>query len=281
MFMKLLAAALAVAVLTVLPAQAQVQAEAGPTSSPIQAEKIILVGDSTTAVLSGWGSAFCDRHVLSRLTCVNLAREGRSTSSYRAEGSWEIALGEMATPGYIRTYVLIQFGHNDQPGKPGRSTDLTTEFPANLARYVEEARARGAIPVLVTPLARRQFIDGVQQNTLEPWAETARQVAEETGAPLIDLNRLSVAAVQAMGPAAAASLAQLPPPPEVATALLSGTTIELPPAVRPQAAEGVFGQPPLAFDYTHLGPEGAAFIATLMTQELGRVLPELRPSLVP
>lgn len=279
--MKLLAAALALVVLAALPAQAQVQAEPGPAPSPIHAEKIILVGDSTTAVLSGWGSAFCDRHVLSRLTCVNLAREGRSTSSYRAEGSWEIALGEMATPGYARTYVLIQFGHNDQPGKPGRSTDLATEFPANLTRYVEETRARGAIPVLVTPLARRQFIDGVQQNTLEPWAEAARQVANETGAPLIDLNRLSVAAAQAMGPAAAASLAQLPPPPEVATALLSGTTVDLPPAVRPQAAEGVFGQPPLAFDYTHLGPEGAAFIATLMTQELGRVLPELRPSLVP
>ena len=279
--MKLLAAAVAVVILAGLPAQAQVQAEPGSAPSPIQAEKIILVGDSTTAVLSGWGSAFCDRHVLSRLTCVNLAREGRSTSSYRAEGSWEIALGEMATPGYARTYVLIQFGHNDQPGKPGRSTDLATEFPANLARYVEEARARGAIPVLVTPLARRQFVDGVLQNTLEPWAEAARRVAEETGAPLIDLNRLSAAAVQAMGPAAAASLAQLPPPPEVATALLSGTTPELSPAVRPQAAEGVFGHPPLAFDYTHLGSEGAAFIATLMTQELGRVLPELRPNLVP
>lgn len=279
--MKLLAAVLAIALLTGLPAQAQVQAEPGPAATPIQAEKIILVGDSTTAVLSGWGSAFCDRHVLSRLTCVNLAREGRSTSSYRAEGSWEIALGEMATPGYARTYVLIQFGHNDQPGKPGRSTDLATEFPANLARYVEEARARGAIPVLVTPLARRQFIDGALQNTLEPWAEAARRVAEETGASLIDLNRLSVAAVQAMGPATAASLGQLPPSPEVATALLSGTTVDLPPAVRPQAAEGFFGQPPLAFDYTHLGPEGAAFIATLMTQELGRVLPELRPSLVP
>lgn len=280
--MKLLAVAVAiVALAAVPPAQAQVQAEPGPAATPIQAEKIVLVGDSTTAVLSGWGSAFCARHVLSRLTCVNLAREGRSTSSYRVEGSWDIALGEMATPGYARTYVLIQFGHNDQPGKPGRSTDLTTEFPANLTRYVTEARARGAVPVLVTPLARRQFVDGVQQNTLEPWAEAARRVAAETGAPLIDLNRLSVQAVQAMGPAAAASLAQLPPPPQVATALLSGTTVELPPAARPQAADDVFGQPPLAFDYTHLGPEGAAFVATLMTQELGRVLPALRPSLVP
>ncbi len=263
------------------PVQAQVASEPGPSPAPIQAEKIILVGDSTTAVLSGWGSAFCARHVLSRLTCVNLAREGRSTSSYRAEGSWDIALGEMSTPGYARTYVLIQFGHNDQPGKPGRSTDLATEFPANLARYVVEAQARGAIPVLVTPLARRQFVDGVQQNTLEPWAEAARRVAAETGAPLVDLNRISAQAVQAMGPAVAASLAQLPPPPEVAAALLSGTTVDLPPANRPHPVEGAFGEPTLAFDYTHLGRDGAAFVAVLMTQELGRALPELRPSLVP
>ncbi len=59
---------------------------------PIDADKIILVGDSTTSVGSGWGGAFCDRHILSSLACVNLGRQGRSTSTYRAEGSWDLAL---------------------------------------------------------------------------------------------------------------------------------------------------------------------------------------------
>jgi lysophospholipase L1-like esterase len=107
------------------------------------------VGDSTTAVIGGWGPIFCADHVTSFVACLNLARGGRSSSSYRAEGSWDIALGEMAAPGYAE---LIQFGHNDQPGKPGCSTDLATEFPVNMRRYVEETRARGAVPILLTPL---------------------------------------------------------------------------------------------------------------------------------
>ena len=115
---------------------------------PIRASKIILVGDSTTAVQGGWGGSFCAEHVTSFAACVNLARGGRSSGSYIAEGSWELALAEARAPGYVNKWILIQFGHNDQPGKPGRSTDLATEFPANLRRYVNEARAAGAKPVL-------------------------------------------------------------------------------------------------------------------------------------
>ena len=137
---------------------------------PIRASKIILVGDSTTAVQGGWGGSFCAEHVTSFAACVNLARGGRSSGSYLAEGSWELALAEARAPGYLNQWILIQFGHNDQPGKPGRSTDLATEFPANLRRYVNEARAAGAEPVLVTPLTRRMFKDGVLQDDLGPWA---------------------------------------------------------------------------------------------------------------
>ena len=60
----------------------------------ISVKKIILVGDSTMQVNSGWGGAFCARHVASTVTCVDLGRGGRSTLSYRAEGSWDIALAE-------------------------------------------------------------------------------------------------------------------------------------------------------------------------------------------
>ncbi len=69
-----------------------------PPAVPIKASKIILVGDSTTQVLSGWGGSFCAYHVTSFAACVNLARGGRSTHSYRAEGSWDLALAEMKTP---------------------------------------------------------------------------------------------------------------------------------------------------------------------------------------
>jgi lysophospholipase L1-like esterase len=268
-------------------------APAQESAQPIRASKIILVGDSTTAVTSGWGPSFCGYHVTSAAACVNLARGGRSSGSYRAEGSWDLALSEMKTRGYADIWVLIQFGHNDQPGKPGRSTELETEFPTNLRRYVAEARAAGAKPVLLTPLTRRIFVDGILTNDLEPWAKAVRRVAAETGTPLVDLNALSAKAVQAMGPALAARFAQAPPSPEVAAAALRGTTIPAStgaapaapgaraPKVQDNAAVEPLGQARLAFDYTHLGRAGADFFAAMVAQEAARQAPAMRRLLVP
>lgn len=275
-----------------LAAQSPAVAPAQPIQAPIQASKIILVGDSTTAVIGGWGPSFCAYHVTSFTACVNLARGGRSSGSYIAEGSWDLALAEMATPGFVATYVLIQFGHNDQPGKPGRSTDLATEFPANLKRYVAETRARGATPVLLTPLTRRQFVGGRLQNDLEPWAEAVRVVARETNTPLVDLNRASVETVQALGPALSARFAQAAPSPEVAAALLTGTTIAsntgVPaapgapnPTAQNNAAVEPLGQARVSFDYTHLGRNGADFFSALVTRDLIEAAPAMRRLLIP
>lgn len=246
---------------------------------PIDADKIILVGDSTTSVGSGWGGAFCGRHVLSSLACVNLGRQGRSTSTYRAEGSWDLALNEMATPGYGAVWVLIQFGHNDQPGKRN-STELATEFPANLRAYVAEARARGARPVLVTPLTRRSFSNGRLQDTLEPWAEAVRRVARETGAPLIDLHAASGDLVQSMGALEAARMAPGAPPPDFLPELQAGNSPAAPPPAVATTA-GSHGRHAEDFDYTHLGPEGAQLIAALVARDLIAAAPELAPRLAP
>lgn len=278
----------AVALAMAMPLQAQ--------TAPIQASKLILVGDSTTAVQGGWGPAFCADHVTSFLGCINLARGGRSTSNYRAEGSWDIALHEMRSGGYAQVFVLIQFGHNDQPGKPGRSTDLASEFPANLRRYVAETRAAGAIPVLLTPLTRRQFAQGRLSDDLGPWAEATRRVARELDVPLVDLHARSRAVVQGMGPVLAMRLAQRPPDPEQVAAAQAGTTIgkrPVPTAVGPStaataaapvqdnAATEPMGQARLAFDYTHLGPDGADLFAAIVADELAQQVPALRRLLLP
>ena len=266
-----------------------------PPVTPIQASKIVLVGDSTTAVQGGWGGAFCDRHVASFLACTNLARGGRSTYNYRAEGSWDIALHEMRAGPYAAVYVLLQFGHNDQPGKPGRSTDLATEYPDNLRRYVTEIRAAGAHPVLVTPLTRRQFENGRLLDDLAPWAEATRTVARELDVPLVDLHARSQALVQGMGPVLAMRTAQRPPAPEQVVAAQAGTTIGAPPSAAPaataatpapataqdNAAAEPMGQAKLAFDYTHLGPEGAALFAAIVADELAQQVPALRRNLIP
>jgi lysophospholipase L1-like esterase len=265
---------------------------AASETKPIRATKIILVGDSTTAIHSGWGGSFCAHHVTSFAACVNLARGGRSTLSYRAEGSWKLALAEARAPGFIDTWILIQFGHNDQPGKPGRSTDLEREFPANLRRYVAEARSAHAHPVLLTPLTRRQFKDGHLQNDLAPWAAAVVKVATEEKVPLVDLNALSVRAVQEMGPAKANELAQVAPPAEVAAAAATGTTIPAPkegsgtPSGRANEVEEKRGLEPLGrahieFDYTHLGRDGAEYFSKMVTDELAVQVPAMRTYLVP
>lgn len=253
---------------------------------PLQPTKIILVGDSTMAPHSGWASAFCARHVKSSVACLNAGRGGRSTRSYRAEGSWDIALAEAKVPGYRETYVLIQFGHNDQSSRPERWTDMTTEFPANLTKMVAEVRAARAIPVLLTPLTRREFKDGKLRNTLEPWSEEVRKVAAATGAALVDLNRSSASAVTRMGPETSLELAQEAPTPEERAAAVAGTTLK--PRAAPEAADtppadpkAPRGRASRKFDYTHVGDVGANVFAKLVTRDLAVVAPNLRSQLLP
>lgn len=276
--------------LLLLPAAAHAQ-----TEPVFKAPKIVLVGDSTTAVNSGWGGSFCAKHVSSNVACVNLGRGGRSSRTYREEGSWALALKEISSGGFEKTYVLIQLGHNDQPGRPERSTDLATEFPVNIQRFIDEARAAGATPVLVTPLIRRQFHNGQVHDDLAPWADAIRKVAAETKTPLVDLHQLSKDAVQAMGPVEALKLGEASPPPEVAAAAKSGTTTgamfyepAIPGAVVPPRPPAAPPSPPSAmgnfkpvFDYTHVGPEGADYFSAIVAKALAASVPELGRQLLP
>ncbi len=230
--------------------------------------RVILVGDSTLAPRNGYGDALCARFT-PQVACINLARNGRSSGSYRAEGLWQSVLDLLADHGadkgmYKATYVLIEFGHNDQPGKPGRSTDLKTEFPANLGRYIDDVRAAGGTPVLVTPLTRRTFKGAQLANDLQPWTDAGQAVAAARQAPLIDLFTASAAAVQAMGSVEADTLAVEPP-----------SLVQAAPVDRNQL-EAVTDKKS-AFDHTHVGPEGASFFAAMMVQLLGTGLPALRP----
>lgn len=201
---------------------------------------IVLVGDSTVASGSGWGDAFAGL-LAPGSTCLNLARKGRSSKSYRDEGAWEKVME--AKP----DWVLIQFGHNDQPGKgPKLETDASTGFRDNLERYVAEARASGARPVLVTSLTRRKFgPDGkIVPDLLVPYVEATRIVAERGKIPLIDLNAVSVARLNAIGPAEAVSY---------------------------DAASKDPSKP----DKTHLSEKGARETALLVAEQIRLHVPEL------
>jgi pectinesterase len=157
--------------------------------------KIVLVGDSTTADRTGWGLGFKEFVDTNKAECINVAAGGRSSMSFMSEGRWTNALALKAD------YYLVQFGHNNQPGKPGRSTDMPT-FIANMKQYAEEARAIGAVPVLVTPLTRRQWDrdnPAKISSTLEPYAEDVRKIAADEHAPLVDLHARSVELCEKLG----------------------------------------------------------------------------------
>lgn len=239
--------------------------------------RIILVGDSTMAVKTGYGPGFCAA-VVAQVSCVNMAKGGRSTKSYREEGSWDEVRAVLRDKNVYRaTYVLIQFGHNDQPDKPGRSTDVQTEFPANLRRFVEEVRDAGAQPVLVTPLTRRMFRDGKLADTLGPWAEATRAVAQQDSVPLVDLYRESSTAVQQLGPVQANSFAMTPPPAAYADSAKSGTSLPLPPKRSSPSGPEPQGDPGPVFDYTHLGSKGASYFGRMVADRLANTVPEIKP----
>jgi lysophospholipase L1-like esterase len=202
--------------------------------------KIVLVGDSTVNDEGGWGPGFRAAFG-SGVEIVNLALNGRSSKSFRDEGKWAPALA--AKPNYI----LIQFGHNDVPGKgPDRETDAKTTYRANLLRYIEEARAVGAEPVLVTSIVRRNFTSEgkIKVDSLLAYVEEVRALATEKNVPLMDLYNLTLEQAERLGPEGCAEI----------------------------DAVDKDGKP----DHTHLGPKGRNEIGAIAAREAMRVVPALR-----
>jgi len=164
---------------------------------------VFLVGDSTMANKeksaypeTGWGmpfSIFFDSTVVVK----NVAQNGRSTKSFIEEKRWQQVMDNL----HEGDYVFIQFGHNDEVKEKVDRYTTPEEFSANLERFVKDTRSKKAIPVLITPVARRKFdSSGNIVNTHEVYAQLVKNVAAKLQAPLIDLNEKSMALLQQLGP---------------------------------------------------------------------------------
>lgn len=202
--------------------------------------RVVLIGDSTVADYAaskparGWGMYVQERFD-SRVTVTNLAANGRSTKTFIQEGRWAGALALRPD------YVLIQFGHNDSHAK-GRpeSTDAAGDYQDYLRQYIREARAIGAVPILVTPMLRRNYTaDGKLDDALQPYADAMKSVAAGEHAALIDLHSLSRGCYETLGAVDIQSLASEPN------------------------------------DRTHFNERGARGMAGLVVAELAKVAPEL------
>ncbi len=206
------------------------------------APHIVLVGDSTVTDNAGWGLGFA-QFLADGVKLTNTARGGRSSMSFIKEGSWQKALALKGD------YYLIQFGHNDEPGKPGRST-TEEEYRAYMERYVDETRAAGATPVLVTSLVRRQFDKNDPHkinSSLQSRAEIVRAIAREKKVPLVELHDRSKELCEKLG--------------------REGCLVFSPPKENGQ------------FDGTHLNAEGYVRFGRLVVEELRRAVPALAPLL--
>lgn len=176
-------------------------------ASPPPALRIVIAGDSTAQDYkadrypqSGWGTMLrCA--VADNVTIDNRAIGGRSTNSFIREGRLDTIAADLKKGDTL----LIQFGHNDASvDKPERYTTIP-QYEANLRRFLAAAKKAGAKAVIITPVARRDFKDGVEQPGFPAYADAARRVARATHTPLIDLGASSQALVQAAGPDSAKS----------------------------------------------------------------------------
>jgi lysophospholipase L1-like esterase len=161
-----------------------------------------LIGDSTISIKetkaypeTGWGMPFV--HFFdSSVTVDNRAKNGRSTRTFIEEGLWQPVADKLQAG----DYVFIQFGHNDEV-ETKKSYTPKDQYRANLIRFVQESRKKKAIPVLITPAARRLFDEaGKIQGTHDTYSAIVREVARQQKVPLIDLDRKSQALLQQFGP---------------------------------------------------------------------------------
>ena len=222
----------------------------GQTNSTPRKTKIVLVGDSTVTDHLGWGLGFKQFLDPEKTELINTSRGGRSSQSFMTEGRWTNALALKGD------YYLIQFGHNNEPGKPGRSTDLPT-FVANMKQYVDDTRALGAKPILVTPLTRRQWDKANPskiKSSLAPYAEEVRKIAAEKKVPLVDLHARSIELCESLGLEKCLAFSPV------------------------KAAEGANAA---GIDKTHLNSKGYVLFARLVVDELRKSEPELTPVLRP
>jgi len=149
------------------------------------------VGDPRRGPGGNWPTQICQFFKPEVAVC-NSAEGGETTKSFLTGYRLDKVLSQMKAGDFF----LIQFGHNDsKPQWPQSYTEPGTSFNAYLRVFIAETRRRGATPVLVTPMERRNNGD-----TVGPWARAMREVAKEEHVPLIDQWAMSKELWTALGP---------------------------------------------------------------------------------
>lgn len=199
-----------------------------PAQEQTDSITVFMIGDSTMANKPlkdenqerGWGQML-PMMLQGKIRVDNHAMNGRSSRSFINEGRWDKVI-EQIRPG---DFLVIEFGHNDE--KPGekRHTDPGSTFDDNLRMFAQKALEKGAIPILMNSIVRRNFPANVTEkaedrddnppsavgptknkeegdilvDTHGAYLISPRTVAEELGSPFVDLNILTHNLVQSLG----------------------------------------------------------------------------------
>ncbi|MBC7889471.1 MAG: rhamnogalacturonan acetylesterase [Ferruginibacter sp.] len=178
---------------------------------------LYIIGDSTVkngdgrpnSLLQGWGSYVDIFFDTNKISVENHAIGGRSSRTFITEGRWDKVLAKLQKG----DYVLMQFGHNDSSplddtarargtlkGIGNDSTEiynpirkqkeLVHTYGWYMSKFINDAKARGAVPVICSPIPRNDWKEGKVTRSNNSYALWAKQVAEASGADFIDLNNL-------------------------------------------------------------------------------------------
>ncbi|MFJ4789864.1 rhamnogalacturonan acetylesterase [Streptomyces sp. NPDC088794] len=205
---------------------------------PERKRTLYIAGDSTAAQKfadaapeAGWGMAL-PFFLRKNVAVANHAVNGRSSKSFVDEGRLDAILSVMRS----EDLLIVQFAHNDEKSDdPSRYTEPWSTYQDYLRLYVEGARAKGARPVLATPVERRRFdVGGNALPTHGEYPAAMRALAVAERVPLLDIEALSLALWQALGV---------------------------------EATKSYFNWTDTEQDNTHFNPPGAIAVARLVARE--------------
>ena len=136
-------------------------------------------------------------HFFGTDVCIaNYAESGESANTFIGAKRLAKALSQIKKRRLPLYGVRSQRPKAERPGKGAYYSFMTS-----LKTFIDEARARGAHPVLVTPTQRRSFdANGHIRDTHEDYPEAMRWLAAKENVPLIDLNEMTRTLYEALGP---------------------------------------------------------------------------------
>ena len=179
-----------------------------PAVDAVEIEKvdvptIYILGDSTVCDQSGepyasWGQMF-PRFFKPEIAIANHAESGETVASSTGAHRFDKVMS-LVKPG---DYVLMEYGHNDMKST---APNASQNYQDNLKRWVDAVKAKGATPVLLTPVNRHTFDGNTVTNSLQDYPDKVRELAKQENVALIDLNAMTKPLYEAFGPDGSAAL---------------------------------------------------------------------------